>query len=183
MQPLTAIYDACDDLLGACQEILACIDRPTDRAFVALCDPPLDCCDQLTVHADVLTRLVLTGSGPGATLTGPGTTPSACATKSMCDLVTRIHRCIPVPDNQGNPPPPTVLDAASAALYGDVFTLWAGVMEQIRDGRLFDGDACGRAIAVNPAHCVIAEGGCGGWEFSVTVELDVPAVVCPPIGS
>ena len=91
------------------------------------------------------------------------------------ELVVTLLRCVPGPDDRGDPPPCEDLAAAARQLHADGFTVMQAILccvpgtSQVRNGRRF---VMGQQRVLGP------EGYCGGVEQRVTVEL--PG--CDPCG-
>lgn len=137
------------------------------RAFVTTCNPAFDCAPQLTVHAAQI-READTSPGPGASLD-----PFARAqmgTVFLATLVTTILRCVPT--HLGDrPPSPAQITAASVTTYADAWAVWEWFHHRHRIGVLFQGMPC-RPVAIGAATCINDQGGTGGWQVPLEVQID-----------
>lgn len=165
----TDLQDLCLDLLGAAVEALdtipnydAQLEGAPDRAFVSPGLPALDCCDQLTVHAQSIIDAPIS---PGGLAAG-----KKCAARiGHVGLVVTITRCIPTLDEAGNYPLPSSMEFAAAQTNADAWALWQHIYDLVCDEQLFS--LCKEVFwdglrALNP------QGGCGGWVMNLRVTLD-----------
>lgn len=131
---------------------------PPGRAFVSPGRPALDCCGQLTVWVSAITE--------AATVSPPGGFGDSRRQKigSIPTLTVHIQatRCGPTLNQRGDPPPPADLDASAKQVQQDVWALWIGLADSLRDGdlsRVCAGAWRDGATAIEP------QGGCVGWEL------------------
>jgi hypothetical protein len=160
------LSDLCQQLLTACISSLETIPVlvPTyggapARAFVSPGSPALDCCEQLAIYVSSI------GDSP---ITGP--VPSAPKAKiNNVTLVAITSRCIPMPDDRGNPPTAEAQSAAADQIHLDMWALWNHLFNMLREGLLFN--QCGHVefVGITP---LIPSGGCGGSQLVIRVSLD-----------
>jgi hypothetical protein len=162
----TDLHDLASALLNASIEALdtipsyaATLAGAPDRTFVAPGPVSLDCCDQLTVHVGTVSE---GGSAPEL--------PAASFARiNRAQLVITAARCVPGPDNQGNPPPALAQEVAATQIDADKWALWNHLYNLIRVDDLFS--RCCDVIwgALTPLQ---PNGGCGGSRLTITVCLD-----------
>jgi len=165
------LHAIAQDLLDACVGALDTIptfdpdlDGTPDRTLISPGLPAFDCCDQLAVHASVVTDAPLSPGGLSA-----GIKHRTGGKINHVALVVHATRCVPVPDASGNPPTAAALTAVAAQVNADGWALWNHVYNLIRDGQLFA--LCDEVFwdglrAINPS------GGCGGWTLNLRAQLD-----------
>jgi hypothetical protein len=163
IQP-TTLYDVANDILvSAINSLNSCnlldpLDaRPApERAYVAFCEPVNDC-EQLTVHGDNLT---------------PYQDRIVCNMPSKMEFTITIFRCYPLGvDDNGNVIPATDLDAASRALYVDLWCIYTGLLCDYSQGDLFSTVSNCDNLEINQIRCIGPDGGFAGWEITVTVDV------------
>ena len=168
------LHDLCLDLLGACVESLDTIPNydPTllgapERAFVSPGLPALDCCDQLTVHAQ---QILAAPTSPGGLATG-----KKCPARiGQVALVVTITRCIPVLDDAGTWPPPEEIEQAAVQTNADAWALWEHIYALVCSEALFS--LC-KEVFWDGLRALSPQGGCGGWVMNLRVTLDGYEVV------
>lgn len=140
-----------------------------DRAFVSHGQPALDCCDQLTVHNQILGEEPLF-SGAGALAPAKrihrGGVPQV-------RIAVQIARCVPLPRTNGTeivPPSPADQQAAARMIDQDGWALWLGLSAALKEGGSLH-EACGGAERLG-GEKMIPQGGCGGWVFGYRYLLE-----------
>ena len=156
----TEVLSGAFDALETIPIVAPGFDGAPDRYFVSPGEPAFDCCPQLTVHVSSITDRP-------TTLTTTGR--SCAASVSLVGLVVTIVRCVPVPDDQGNPPSMEAMCEAAFQTEMDGWALWNHLYSMWCADMLFS--LCGEVFwdgmrAINPA------GGCSGWTLSLRVSLD-----------
>ena len=157
----------CDELLALAVAAVATTSSPPDdlRSFVALGDPPFDCCPQLTVHWRQGVKD--TASPTQAPLDRFHRLVGGSV--NLVDLVVTMLRC--QPQIEGNKlPDPADLTAAANLSSEDGWAIWNEVQAAFRAGTLFAGFPC-RPAYISPLIPVTPQGGCGGVAFNMGVEL------------
>lgn len=163
---LTALYDAAQALLSASESALATEGRPLPgRRYVALGNPAWDCCDQLVSRVVRVYQSDVSGGPTPHHRLGVG------VSLILVDFEVSVVRCVPTIGSDGNPPPAAMLDASASAAYADAWALTNGLRERVREGTLLPAPPC-REVEVLPAQPYDNQGGCGGWTFTVTAQLD-----------
>jgi len=82
-------------------------------------------------------------------------------------LTARIVRCLH--QNEGEAPVPAVAQADAEQVNADGWALWNHVFNLIRAGELFT--LCGE-VFWQGLRSVTSQGGCGGYQLSLLVEID-----------
>lgn len=161
------LYAAATHLLDHAKQALATTPGGAiQRAFVTTCNPAFDCCPQLTVHA----------SSIGQADTGPQNAPLDTYARAqmgsviLATLVTTILRCVPT-HYQEDLPHPAQITAASLVTYADAWAVWNWYSARHRAGTLFPGMPC-RPYKLGVMTCINDQGGCGGWQVPLEVQLD-----------
>lgn len=169
----TDLYSIAREYLDAVNGALALsVGGPISRTYVAPGPPAWDC-EQATVHV----------GGPLEADTAPLAPPLAMGLRTavvgavyMTNLTATVIRCVPTVEEKGNLlhwPDPADMEAAAQATLADVWTIWAHIRTQWLDGLLFtrpDGEP--RDLILNPAVPLPTQGGYGGWQVEVLVQLD-----------
>ena len=162
------LYAACAELLDASIEaldtipgFLAPLEGAPERAYVSPGEPALDCCDQLTVHAQTITEKPTLPAVTGRDVIG--------GRINLVGFVVTIARCVPVPDEMGNPPAVEDLQAAADQVDADAWALWNHLYNLWRADQLFT--LCGE-VFWDGMRALTASGGCGGWVLSLRARLD-----------
>lgn len=155
----TQFLDACIDALDTIPTYDSSLGGAPARAFVAPGPPAFDCCDQLTVHVASLTE------GDSA----PEFPKASIARINYVQLAAISARCVPMLDQNGNPPPMSEMEASAEQINADKWALWNHIYNLIRDGRLFS--LCCDVIW-GPLSALQPQGGCGGSRLLITVCFD-----------
>ncbi len=141
------------------------LEGAPDRSFVSPGQPVLDCCDgavpgQLTVNAAAVNDAPTTKGGLDA-----GRRIVRGKINHTLFLVT-IARCIPVADDNGNPPSMVLLEEAAAQTNADVWALW-NVLFNLSDEF---SSLCGEVFF--DGFRQLPPSNCAGWVGAVRVRLD-----------
>jgi hypothetical protein len=157
------------EFLNACAEALDTIpdyaDTATllgapDRQFVAPGIVALDCCDQLAVYVSSITMREFASGASGHIID--------------VQMVSTFSRCVPMPDQNGNPPTAAEQHASGAQINADKWAIWNYLHFLVREGELFE-KCCGvnwiGLDALSPS------GGCGGSTLTLGVCFDGYEVV------
>lgn len=162
----TDLHELATDLLAACVEALdtipvydATLNGAPDRSFVSPGLPALDCCDQLTIHVGNIS----------VSTSAPGNPKAAKHWINWVQLTILAARCVPVQDENGNPPAISLQQAAAEQLNADKWALWNHLNNLVADGDLFD--QCCDVIFGNLSP-LGQLGGCGGSSLNITVCLE-----------
>jgi hypothetical protein len=162
-----SLNDLSVGLLAAVADALAVTNAGApSRQFVSPGTPAFDCCPFICVHP---LTLGLADTQP----LFPPLEPSLRPHRNSINLVA-LHaytiRCVPVPSENGDPPTVAALTAAGKAISQDGWAVWNHLKQAVRDGSLFPGVLTDvffdGGVQLDPA------GGCGGWLFTVRVQLD-----------
>lgn len=165
----TDLQDLCTDLLSAAIDALDTI--PTFdpdlsgaplRAYVSPGLPALDCCDQLTVHAQQILDKPIS---PGGLQAGK----KCSARLAEVGLVVTITRCIPVLGENDDWPPTAAMEAASEQVNADAWALWEHIYALVCAEALFS--LC-KEVFWDGLTALVPQGGCGGWVVNLRVTLD-----------
>lgn len=142
----TALYDTAAGLLAqAVNAYTAAGLTPPDRRYVSAGEPAWDD-EQLVVQVDSF-RWGLPQT--------PGIAVAQSPALRTADLIVHITRCMPGPDEQGQPPTAALLDASSRTLLVEAWTVFE-TLAGLAAERLLNG--CG-SVAVGAAVLVGPEGG------------------------
>lgn len=200
---MLAVHQAAQDLLNCVCTSLAALPVELPglmgcpcRAGVVPGEPAADGCDggcdmqpgdwpgQLTVNVD---RLFATDFNTFPRETGTLSTVGNgsgirdlknCAMPQVTAVVLRVTlwRCVPGPDDRGCPPSMAALDEAAMQLHADMLAVqqgilccYAGTDTTRRNGRRY---VVGQTLPLGP------QGGCAGFQTTVTVALD-DCIPCP----
>ena len=162
--PASDLYDAANELLVACQTVLATTAAGSpDRAYVSPGVPAFEC-DQLTVHAPLL----------GEEFTSPLNPAAASGHRdryqrvNLATLVVTLVRCAPTSQDGGKAAETPDLDALAVTLLTDGWALWNGIMQLIREGVLFS--AC-REKHFDSAAALPLQGNVGGWTLTFRIHI------------
>lgn len=167
-----ALFEACVELLAVAAEAVATSPGgPIARQFVSPGPPAWDCPPQLTVHAGgpVLgdTLPLSPNLQPFHRVSGPS------GMVNLVALTITVIRCVPGMNGNSFPTPDAMNDAAAATL-ADVWAIWNYVVNRKRDGLLYpddQGNAKSRELVLDPAVPLNQQGGAGGWQIQIRVEL------------
>jgi hypothetical protein len=145
------------------------------RTLLEICVAALDDCDRQPVDSYVAAGLVAWDNCCGLLVTAPervfrtATFPYEGPDQNNCydgeiavETVTMLLRCIPVLDDQGQPPAPAVLDAAYSDALKDAAIIWNTLASQ----------TAFRESSLQNQIFVGAEGGCIAVETRLTVGVD-----------
>lgn len=83
------------------------------------------------------------------------------------DLVVHVTRCMPGPDDNGNPPTADVLDSASQTLLGDAWTVFEALATAAADKTL---NGCA-SVVVGQADIVGPEGGLADMPIGLSFAI------------
>jgi len=163
----TDLYAVADELLNAAVDSLNTIPDydpsllgAPERAFVSFGLPVLDCCAQTAVNpVQVLTAPTQSGLPLGKQ--SPGRIIHVY-------LAVTATRCVPVPDNKGNPPPVAEMVASAQQLDADAWALWNHLFSLWASGSLFS--LCGEVFwdSLRPLG---PQGGCAGNLLAIHISL------------
>lgn len=127
--------------------------RPVGRSYISHGAPAWDACgeDQVTVH---LAPLSFRSTGSGRQQ----------QTRLDVGLVLQVVRCVPVPADDGTPPPAVDLDTSAVGLLDDAARVVYGVLaaEWI--------PAC-TGLTLGQMNPLGPLGGVAGWSWQVTAQL------------
>jgi len=149
-------------ILDSAADALECngVDVP-DRMFVGFNRPPQDVCPELVLWISNIRTW--DGNFPDTRTD----TRLLCLNAYAFDATIRIGRCYVDVDEHGQPLDTATLEDFSAELYKDVTALYMGWVNQWRGGNVSELNSY---EAVTVSQCTpYSEGGCAGWEFTVTV--------------
>ncbi len=160
------VLQSCAEALDTVHADDASLLGAPSRQFVSPGAPVLDCCDQLTVHV----QLINSGQTSPGGLAG-GKSHRYGLLNHVTMLVTST-RCIPDGfDLMGNysAPDPAELDAAAEQLNADAWALWnhlynlqsSGLLRSLCDEVFLDG-----------VNALVPSGGCAGWLYQLRFALD-----------
>jgi hypothetical protein len=168
MPPVVSTIDQitlyAQELLELCdQALLATTDGAPDVSYLAHSIPAIDC-EQLTVEVLSLGDHPL----PATTTLSPGRRLTAAI--NVVGFRVTIARCVPVLDEQGNPPPPDEIQAAAERLHQDLFAIWTRVRTAQKAGELFGG-LCDH-LFYDGAFPLEESGGYAGYTIDFRVSID-----------
>jgi hypothetical protein len=169
MATITDLHDLCVEFLSACEEALATVPGAgagflgvPDRSYVHPGIPAADC-EQLTVHVE---QIIDANTGLGGLESG---TRHRSARMPQPILVATLFRCVPGPDNNGDPPAAADLESAAQQLHADGWALHNVLFNKVRDGTLLE--ICSNVVWEGLRRYG-PQGGFGGWTLVVRPELD-----------
>jgi len=162
------LYAAAQEFLVGCWNALADTPDGSPSCYYISPGPPAwDMCPCLIVHA----------SGPQQADTfplvpalAPGHRPNVQGLVNLVTLTATILRCIPTVGENGELPDPTDVEAAAQQTYADLWAVHNHIVRGKRNGTIFPPDT--REMLVDPAVSVVTQGGCGGWQYTIRVQLD-----------
>ncbi len=178
MSSVTALDDACHELLNACLILLALTDGGVPaREYVSPGQPADEGCDQIVVWCADLGKENTSPLSPPPQIGHRQTTGSL----NLATLKIRFIRCVETSDPQasilvGNRPAETIGLEASAKLGNeDAWALWCGLMFMVRHQMLFE--TCSE-IHFDSCTAIATEGNMAGWELTMRVKIDafLPAI-------
>ena len=148
-------------ILDSAVDALEChsLDVPS-RLFVGFDRPPQDCCPELVAWISNIRPW--DGDFPDTRSNGR----LLCSNAWSFDVTIRIGRCYVDVDDNG-PLDTDTLEDWSGALYADATALYMGWVNQWRAGNVIELNSY-EAVSVGPA-VPYNQGGCAGWEFTITV--------------
>lgn len=86
-----------------------------------------------------------------------------------------VTRCVPVPQGTTGQsqrlPTPASISAAAAIGYADLWAVWHELIQQHRNGTLFQSPSKRTEFILDPAFPVKTSGGVGGWDIPVRFHL------------
>lgn len=134
-----------------------------DRSFVGFSSPPQDCCPELV--AWVTNIRTWDGNFPEGMREGR----LLCFNSYAFDVSVRIGRCYVDSASDGSAIDHRDLQDWSAILYKDASALYIGFIQQWRSGQVTELSTCEPLTVGNMTS--YNEGGCAGWEFTITVGV------------
>lgn len=136
-----------------------------ERSFISPGLPVWDCCEQMTVHVE---NIFETATSPGGL--GPGRR-AVHGRVNQVAFVVSITRCIPTVgiNPQDEIPLTQDLELAAEQIHADGWALWNHLYSMQRDNELF---ALCDLVNWDGIRTFIPSGGCAGWEFRISVQLD-----------
>lgn len=163
---VASLNDRAGELLQAVVDALDTTPAraPADR-FVSPGTPAFDCCPFVCVQTLTL----------GLADTAPLQPPLQPAQRAqlgnvnLATLVAYIVRCVPVPDDGGNPPSAAALTAAGTTMNADGWAVWNHLKKAVAGQTLFAG--CRSFVYFDGGIALDPAGGCGGWTFTVRLEI------------
>lgn len=168
MAGATDLFDLCHEWLSTCVDAVATAPGgPLDYAFVSPGAPALDC-EQLVVwaggpsEADTLPLIPPLSPGHRTTVQGA---------LHLINITCTVVRCVPTLDNNGRLPSVADVEAASQRTMGDLWAIWNFTRRRHGDGLLFTG-LHDRELFMDPAYPLPLNGGLGGWQIPIRVQLD-----------
>lgn len=154
-------------ILDSVADTLACnsLDVP-ERRYVGFDRPPQDCCPELVAWVSnirVWDGLPMDGRQSGELI---------CVNGWAFDVTMRIGRCyidIDVDANGFKPMSVSGIEEASEPLYKDAAAMYFGFIAAWKAGNITELTVCDavNVSAMSPYH----EGGCAGWEFTISVGV------------
>lgn len=161
------LWNLANEYLTACATAVASTPGGAPGRVYVSPGPPAWDCEQLTVHV----------GGPAVADTFP-LQPSLAAlhrvaVQGQVDLISltaTILRCVPTLTQQGKFPPDSALDAASQQTLADLWAIWNYVRRGKSTGALFPPKE--REFGFDPAISMNLQGGFGGWQVTIRVQLD-----------
>jgi hypothetical protein len=130
------------------------------RRIVGWSDPPTDCCPEIAVWGG--------GIRPDPAATFEGMRPS-CSAAWLFDITIRVSQCFVDVDESGQPLPAGHINAYSQALYSTMHDAFFGFWCRWVNGQIDEIDACTPLTILSTSE--FAEGGCAGFQFTVTTRL------------
>lgn len=91
-----------------------------------------------------------------------------CASTLSFDLEVRLLRCVPVPDNAGNPPNADAIQASAQEILTDAYVMSRGLIRAVNADAF--GESC-HSVRIGLLEPVGPDGGFGGWRAVVTALL------------
>lgn len=164
MASLDDPFDLLDLWLGAAADALALTEAGApDLQRITPGPPAFDCCPFVSVHGGFLLEAAAGEGGPLA----PAHRVNRAAQLLYTVVVTAV-RCVPVPDEDGQPPNAESEALAARTVNQDLWALWNGLSAALRVGIL--SDRCAGAYR-DGAVAITSTGGCGGWVLTFRVPI------------
>jgi hypothetical protein len=155
-------------LLGVAQAATATtIGGEITRSFISPGLPALDCCPQLTVHIPAFAVASTQPAGP----LSQGHKRTTGLVWIATYVITAV-RCVPMPDEKGNPPSIELMEAAAEQVDQDVWAILNAVYQADRGGLVFAG-LCSEVI-IDGASPLDPSGGCVGW--TIRYRASIPGI-------
>lgn len=157
-----------DELLEAAALALAGTDEGTpELVYSTASRPAYDCCPALIVYVAQIAEAAVSPGFPEASAKR-----TVIAGLINATYLITVLRCAANPGANGSMPSVDSMIDVAHQTQQDVFALWNGLRNAVRDGDIFE-----RCIGVvfDPARPVTEQGGCVGWE--ITVRAHVPGYV------
>lgn len=154
-----------------------CLDDTPDgrpaNCFVSHAEPADDCCDLFSVYVEAIRPSQ--GFSDAQYTTGGRLWDRCCDIGGVADLGLRLVRpCYPgLVDNPNNPfPSPSDIHQASLKLLYDIWQLRCCVMAAACAGDFFPANTNCLEVGWGDIVPYAPEGGCAGWTWLITVELE-----------
>lgn len=149
-------------VLKSAADALEChgLDVPS-RLFVGFDRPPQDCCPELVLWIGNIRPW--DGDFPDTRSNGR----LLCSNAYSFDATIRIGRCYVDIGQNGETLDEQTLEDFSTEMYKDATALYMGWVSQWRAGNVDELDNY-EAVTVGPLTSY-NQGGCGGWEFTITI--------------
>jgi hypothetical protein len=151
-------------ILGSAVDSLECYGLTVPpRIYVGFDRPPQDCCPELTAWVHNLRNW--NGEFPETNQENSW----LCVVGYAFDVTIRIGRCYWDLEESGASMPVEDLTQLNTEMYRDLTALYMGWIHQWRAGNVTELTKCdlGAVGAAQPYR----EGGCAGWEFTITVGV------------
>ncbi len=145
--------------LEAAQDALNLANGAPARAFVCDGQPPLDCCEQLTVWSELIDTAGM--ADRGGPLGGMKAINRGDQIRVLLNI--QVSRCRPEPKASGRTldlPTPTQMQASARFVDSDGWALWLGMADALKHGDL--AETCSGAERLGMRK-MIPQGGCVGW--------------------
>jgi hypothetical protein len=164
--PAADLFEIAAELLVQSREALD--PGAPERRFVSVGRPFVDCPEQLAVG------IIAPGAREERTgaFASPMAIEAACLSVAVVDFVVVLSRCAPAPKSDGGPPSSAQINAWAQGLYAQGWTLWNGLRNRRLSDVLYPAREDHRTAVVGPLVPLNPEGGAGGWEIVVSVEID-----------
>lgn len=168
----TDLFDLAQELLDAAAEGVALSPAgPIGYKAVSPGPPAYDCVPSLFVHAG---GPVFGDTYPLQPSLQPMHRIGVQGLVDLVQLTITVLRCIPVTEQDGQTislPQPAAITNAARETYGDLWAIWNHLITKYRAGDLFPSPSSNREFIFDPALPVRQQGGAGGWEISIRVQL------------
>lgn len=171
MADATDLYAAASEYLAACEQAVTLSPAGAiARSFVSPGPPSVDCLPQLAVYV----------GGPLDANTLPLSPPLVLGRRAdetgavhLVNLTCVVARCVATLGEEGEFPDPAALEANARDVLGDVWSIWNVVRSLYRERLIFtrpDGER--RELFFDGAVPLRIEGGAGGWQIPIRVQID-----------